>query len=194
MACGFTYDGTVTTPPRLDLLPAYDSRGRLNVVVESPRGSSSKYKFDAELGTMVFSRRLPAGTAYPHDFGFVPSTYAEDGDPLDVMVLWDGVTHPGIVIPCRVLGVLRVEQTNKTLGRRERNDRVAAVPARLPDLLEITSIFDLPARARDELVRFFVNAVAFEGKDLEILGWSGPTAAGRIVKRAMTAARRTGGT
>lgn len=155
-------------------LPARRSDGSVMVVVESPRGCSSKFKYDLTLAAVVLSRPLPAGVSYPHDWGFIPSTRASDGDPLDVMVLWDGTSYPGVVIPCRLIGVLQVEQTNVETRDRERNDRLAAVPLNAPNLESVASVFELSEQTRAELVRFFLNAVAFEGKDLKILGWAGP--------------------
>ena len=162
-------------------LPARRSDGSGPVVVESPRGCSSKFKYDLTLDAVVLSRPLPEGVSYPHDWGFIPSTRASDGDPLDVMVLWDGTSYPGVVIPCRLIGVLQVEQTNLETRDRERNDRLAAVPLKAPDLESVSSVFDLSERARAELERFFLNAVAFEGKDLKILGWAGPSEAESLV-------------
>ena len=169
----------------LAALPARRSDGALTVVVESPRGSSSKFKYDPTLDAVVLSRPLPAGVVYPHDWGFIPSTCASDGDPLDVMVLWGGTSYPGVVIPSRLIGVLRVEQTNVVTGDRERNDRLAAVPLKAPDLEFVVSVFDLSERTRAELERFFLNAVAFEGKDLKILGWSGPSEAEALLAQPL---------
>lgn len=167
------------------MLPAFRPDGSVNVIVESPRGSSLKLKYDGNDNVMMLSRPLPAGVAYPHDWGFIPSTRAADGDPLDVFIVWDEVSYPGLLIPCRVIGVLNVEQTNLETKRRERNDRVAALPLKAPRLEHITSVFDLQERARAEIERFFLNAVAFEGKDLQLVGWEGPREADALVRRAV---------
>src|SRR5690349_3475837 len=97
---------------RLDRLPARPSprAGTLHVVVESPRGASVKWKFDPALNAFTLSRPLPLGLTYPYDWGFVPSTRAPDGDPLDAMVLWEQPAFPGAVLPCRVIGPLKVAQ------------------------------------------------------------------------------------
>src|SRR5262249_9467946 len=91
---------------------AFRADGSLNVVVETPRAAVAKFKYDADSGTMMLSRELPLGIAYPYDWGFVPATKAGDGDPLDAMVLWDAASYPGVVVPSRIIGALRVEQTN----------------------------------------------------------------------------------
>src|SRR5581483_5458953 len=149
----------------LTMLPALRDDGSVNVVVESPRGSAVKFKYDPEIERFVLSRPLPAGLVYPHDWGFVPSTRASDGDPLDALIAWDGASYPGIVIPCRLIGVLEVEQTNAKSHARERNDRIIALPLKAPRQDDIHSVFDFSDRWRSELERFFVNAVAFERKE-----------------------------
>lgn len=173
------------------MLAAYRPDGSVNVIVESPRGSSVKFKHDATIDRIVLSRPLPAGLIYPHDWGFVPSTQASDGDPLDAFVAWDGMSYPGVVIPCRAIGVLEVEQTNLRTRERERNDRVAMLPVTAPRLAEVHSVFDLPERWRAELEKFFVAAVAFEGKDLKVLGWSGPAEADHLIQESLVTAGAT---
>jgi inorganic pyrophosphatase len=166
----------------LSRLPTFADDDALHVVVESPRGSTSKFKYDAKRGVMMPSRPLITGLSYPYDWGFVPSTHASDGDPLDAIVVWDGASYPGIVLMCRVVGLLRVEQTNGTTRARERNDRLVVLPVDAPRCESIGNVFDLSERTRLELERFFVTAVAFEGKDLKILGWAGPDEAMALVR------------
>ena len=149
-------------------LEPFAEDGSLNVVIESPRGSTAKWKYEA--GMFRLSRPLPAGLAYPYDWGFLPGTRASDGDPLDAMVYWNGAGYPGVVVPSRVIGVLRVEQNNRTSGNRERNDRLLVVPVNAP-AIGVSSALDLPERFRHEIEHFFIAAVAFEGKDLKLLGW-----------------------
>jgi inorganic pyrophosphatase len=161
---------------------AFRPDGSLNVVIETPRGAVAKFKYDEESGMMMLSRALPIGLAYPYDWGFVPSTIAADGDPLDAMVLWDIASYPGIVVPSRVVGLLRVEQRNVRSGNRERNDRLFVLPTRAARMDHVQTIFDLPQRVRDELERFFVNVVAFEGKDVRLLGFDGPDEGDRLVR------------
>jgi inorganic pyrophosphatase len=166
-------------------LPAFRRDGSVNIVVESPRGSTVKFKYDDETGAMTVSRPLPSGVTYPHDWGFIPSTQAADGDPLDAMVLWDGTSFPGIVVPSRIIGLLRVEQTRAGSDARERNDRLFALPIKAPRLEQVRSIFDFPERARLELEQFFIHAVAFEGKSLKLLGFDGPAEADRMLRAAV---------
>ena len=165
-------------------LSTYREDGSINVMVESPRGSAVKYKYDPDDEVMTLSRPLPSGLVYPYDWGFVAATRAADGDALDAMIVWDVATHPGVVIPCRALGVLRVEQTNPESKRRERKDRLLVLPVKAPRQGHLRSVFDLTERVRDELSRFFINAVAFEGKELELLGYGGTDEAEAAIEAA----------
>ena len=163
-------------------LPPYDEQHHLRVVIETPRGANIKIKFDENLGCFSLSRILPLGVAYPYDFGFVPQTLAQDGDPLDVMVLIDAVTYPGVVISCRLLGALQVEER----GLRGRpNHRLVAVPIKAARKDEIRNFADLGRRMQQELERFFVTSSSFTSKDPVVRGWVSPDAASEMVQRAI---------
>jgi inorganic pyrophosphatase len=147
---------------------AYADDGSLNVFVESPRGATAKWKY--ENGIIRLSRPLPAGLAYPYDWGFIPGTRASDGDPLDALIVWEGISYPGVVVPSHPIGVLRVEQTSRTTQQRERNDRVIVVPISAA-AIGLRSALEWTDRLREELEHFFTAAVAFEKKDPVLLGW-----------------------
>lgn len=153
----------------LEKLPTRTDDGAFRVVVESPRGSVVKLKYQPDYGIFEVSRPLILGLAYPFDWGFVPSTRADDGDPLDAMILWDVPTAPGVVVPCRAVGLVKLEQNGKT--RRERNDRVLAMPLASARGREIRGPEDISERVRAELERFFVVVTGFAKKDVKILGW-----------------------
>src|SRR2546423_4782961 len=102
-----------------------DDKQLLRVVVETPKGSRNKFAFDAEQHIFELKKVLPAGMTFPYDFGFVPSTIADDGDPIDVLVLMDEPAFPGCVLSCRPIGVIEGEQKSKK--GKERNDRIIAV-------------------------------------------------------------------
>src|SRR6185436_14449544 len=94
-------------------------------------------------------------------------TCAADGDPLDGMVVWDRPSFPGVVLACRLIGVLAVEQNSKQKpGHRERNDRLIALPLDAPHYASIEGVDDLPARVKKEIESFFMASTAFEKKDL----------------------------
>src|SRR5204863_796713 len=102
----------------------------LSAVIETPKGSRSKFKYDEEHGLFKLSGVLPAGAVFPFDFGFVPATVGEDGDPLDVLVLMDEPVFSGCFVAARLLGVIEARQTED--GKTERNDRLIAVSAKAP--------------------------------------------------------------
>jgi len=91
-------------------LPTFGPDNSVQVVVESPRGSGLKLKYDREREVFTLSRPLINGLTYPYDWGFVPSTRGPDGDPVDVMLLWDQSSFPGLVLACRVIGALATVQ------------------------------------------------------------------------------------
>ena len=107
-----------------DLAPL-DEDGRIQVVIETPKGSRNKYAFDHDQRVFALTRVFPAGMAFPYDFGFVPSTKAEDGDPTDVLVLMDEQAFPGCLLRCRIIGVIEGLHGKKKNG--ERNDRLIAI-------------------------------------------------------------------
>src|SRR5262245_4731871 len=171
--------------PDLAGLPTFIDQEAFRVVVESPRGSTVKLKYEPEHQVITLSRPLILGLTYPYDWGFVPSTHAPDGDPLDAIVMWDGISYPGVVLPCRPLGVLRVEQTDPTSHKRERNDRLIAIPLKAPRSDTFRSVADLSERTRQELEQFFLASVALEGKELTILGWGNPKDALALVRASV---------
>jgi inorganic pyrophosphatase len=122
-----------------------------------------------------------AGLNYPYDWGFIPSSRAEDGDPLDVLIIHDAGTYPGQLSRCKPIGVLEVLQTSK--GKKERNDRIFAVPDRSPFEGDLQDVRRLPKRAIEELEKFFVETDALEDKKLDFLGWRGPTRAIKTIQR-----------
>ena len=162
-------------------LPTWADKAHVYAVVETPRGSRVKLEFDPKLGAFTLSKPLFAGLTYPYDWGFIPSTQAEDGDPLDVLIIHDAATYPGLVLRCTPVGVLEVEQSSK--GKQERNDRVFAVPDRSPFEGDLQDIRRLPARAIKELEEFFLATNALEAKTLKFLGWRGPAKAIKTIKK-----------
>jgi inorganic pyrophosphatase len=162
-------------------LPTWADDDHIFAVVETPRGSTCKLEFDPDLGNFTLAKPLMAGLTYPYDWGFIPSTKAEDGDPLDVLMIHDSRTYPGVVLRCRPIGILRVEQKRK--GKTERNDRIFAVPDRSPMESDLVDVRDLPSRAHKELENFFLATNALEDKELKFRGWRGPNGAVKTIRR-----------
>jgi inorganic pyrophosphatase len=163
-------------------LPSFTEDGDIYVVVETPRGSRAKFDYDPKLETFALSKSLLTGLTYPHDWGFVPSTKGDDGDPIDIMVVHDATTFPGIVLTCRVIGVLQIEQKSK--GKSERNDRLFAVPRRSHSEQALRDVRNLSKPIQQELEKFFIATDELEDKTLKIIGWRGPKAATQAIKAA----------
>jgi inorganic pyrophosphatase len=170
----------------LHTLDAFAHGDIFHVVVESPRGSAVKLKYDPKLGAMSVSRPLNLGLTFPFDWGFVPSTQGADGDPIDALVYWDVSSYPGVVIPCRALAVIEVDQRGGEGKGRVRNDRVVAIPIEARREKHLAVPDDVPARAREELNQFFLAATTLEGKDVRIIGWSGPDEALELLRASAT--------
>ncbi len=167
----------------IDIDPDESRGGLVTVVIETPRGSRNKLKYDPDLRAFRLSKVLPAGFAFPNDFGFFPSTKAEDGDPLDVMVLADEPLVPGCVVTVRLVGVLEAEQAED--GETIRNDRVIAVIVTPYNPPEISSLDDIPEHRLAEIEHFFVAFNEAEHRELRFVGRGGPSRAHELVRQAM---------
>ena len=174
-------------PNYLKLRP-FDDDGNLNMVVETPRGSAVKLKYEPKAKVFIVSRSLVLGLIYPFDWGFIPGTKSEDGDPLDALAVHDSSTYPGVVLPCRALGVVDVSQKGEK--GREENPRLIVMPSWHERMGEFEKATGLPERLREEIEQFFVSATFFTGKDAKIEGWRGPKAALGVVKQTMQGKRR----
>ena len=160
-------------------LPVQDEDGNIHVVIETPRGAKAKLKCEPEMGVFVLSKSLMTGLPYPRDWGFIPSTEAEDGDPVDALVIHEAATFPGLVIKCKPVGVLEIMQHNKN-KKKQRNDRVMAVPIQSHAESGLR-VDDLSKQVKEELERFFAATEEFQSKRLEFLGWHGPKRAMRLI-------------
>src|SRR4030081_3068237 len=147
-------------PTRLE--PVRTKDGLLQVIVETPKGSRNKFSFDTEQEIFSLKKVLPAGMVFPYDFGFLPKTLADDGDPIDVLLLMDEPAFPGCAVRARLIGVIEGEQLD---GKKTvRNDRLLAVAEANHMYANIKSLSDLPKQFLNELQDFFVNYHNLEGK------------------------------
>jgi len=163
-----------------------DRRNRddiFEVVVETPKGSHSKLKFEPDRSAFRLSRVLPAGMAFPFDFGFLPGTKAEDGDPLDVLVLLDAPVPTGCIVETRLVGVLEVEQ-RETDGTVLRNDRLIGVAVESTTKDGLRDLADIDRTLLDEIEAFFDQYNRLEGKEFRVLHRRGAAAASGIARRA----------
>ena len=160
-----------------------DDKQLLRVVIETPKGSRNKFAFNPRDHIFELKKVLPAGMAFPYDFGFVPSTEADDGDPVDVLVLMDEPAFPGCVLKCRAIGVIQGEQGN---GKEKiRNDRVIAIEQGAHSWSETRTVDDMGEKFKQELEEFFVNYHRLSGQQYRVLGIKGPDQARKLVKSGM---------
>ena len=167
---------------RLDRLPLVDEEtGDLTVVLETPKASRNKYKYDAECDAIRLGATLGEGLAFPYDFGFFPSTLGEDGDPLDVLLFLDTAVPPGCVATARLIGVLEVEQKDQRKPWK-RNDRFFAVVTHAHTHQRLKHIDDLRPHLLPEIESFFTHYAGLNGKELRVVRRSGPKRARKLVK------------
>ena len=169
----------------LHQLPTYAvrSRTRIHVVVETPKGSRNKVAFDPDLEVFMLKGVLPEGHSFPYDFGFVPSTKAEDGDPLDVLLLLDAPAFAGCVVEARLLGALEMEQ-RETDGTVQRNDRLLAVAANSREHKSLHTLADLSADMLHEIEHFFHSYNEAKGGKVKVLRRVGPERAHALLAQA----------
>src|SRR5579863_8188335 len=172
-------EAALADPTRLEPFDSADKQ-MLQVVIETPKGSRNKFAFNVDDHIFELKKVLPAGMAFPYDFGFVPSTEADDGDPVDVLVLMDEPAFPGCVLSCRIIGVIEGEQNSK--GGKERNDRIIAVEQDAHSWADIKTVDDLGRQFCRELEEFFVNYHNLSGQKYRVLGMKGPDQARKLVK------------
>ena len=142
------------------------------VIIEIPRGQRNKYEMDHVTGRIRLDRMLFTSTRYPSDYGFIEDTLADDGDPLDALVLLEEPTFPGCVIRCRAIGMFRMRDE---MGA---DDKVLCVPATDPRMVYLGDIEDVPAYDRLEIQHFFAVYKALEpGKSVEGFNWANREAA-----------------
>jgi len=157
---------------------------RVRVVIETPKGSRNKYAFNPKLGAFELHKVLPAGMAFPYDFGFVPATVAGDGDPLDVLVLMDEPAFVGCVLTCRLVGIVTGKQ--KAKRKREENDRLIAVEENNHTFATIKHLDDLGREFVEELEAFFTTYHGLDDETYTVTGTGGP---GKALKRLKAALR-----
>ena len=164
------------------LVPFDRKSGELNVIIETPRGCRNKYSYDEKRKLFKLGSVLTAGAVFPFDFGFIPGTIGEDGDPLDVLVLMDEPAFPGCFVSCRLVGVIEAKQTED--GKIERNDRLIAVSANAETHRDVKSLGDLEKKLIDQIEHFFISYNAAKEKKFKPVGRYGPKRASKLVKLA----------
>ena len=162
-------------------IPAQPKPGIINVLIEIPAGSKNKYEFDKDLNAFALDRVLYSAVHYPCDYGFIPNTLGDDGDPLDAMVMMDQPTFPGCVIAARPIGVLGM------IDGGDRDEKILCVPDKDPRYAQIKSIKDIAPHYLDEISEFFKTYKNLEKKVTEILDWEDADKVAALVAKGIAA-------
>ncbi|MCW3112994.1 MAG: Inorganic diphosphatase [Segetibacter sp.] len=169
--------------------PFIEGSDNINAIVETPKGSRNKYAYDETTDLIKLKKALPAGMVFPFDFGFIPSTIAEDGDPMDILVLTDAPTFPGCLVESKVLGIIKVEQEED--GEKVRNDRVIAVQLQSRLYSSVNNIDELPEGLVKEIVNFFASYNQVSEDLFNPLGNDGPDVAIELINHSIKKATET---
>jgi inorganic pyrophosphatase len=158
-----------------DLPVGTDSPNSINVIVEIPKGSRNKYEFDKKTGTLRLDRVLYSSIHYPGDYGLIPQTFYDDGDPLDVLVMVNEPTFSGCIIKARPIGLFRMKD------RGEPDDKILAVPQQDPFFRDYHDIVDIPQHFLQEIAHFFSVYKDLEGAHVKTIGWEGAVSAKKCI-------------
>jgi len=150
----------------------------LHCLVEVPKGSRNKYRWDPDLGAIKLDRFLFYSVVYPTDYGFIPDTAAFQGEPLDAMVLVSAPTFPGCVIPVRVIALLRIADEG------ERDDKLVCVPQEDPNWAGVETLEDLSGQVRGEIEHFWSIYKLPQGRTIEVQGWEDRDAALEVLEQS----------
>src|SRR5258706_3640087 len=148
-------------------------------IIETPKGCRNKFDYDPESNLFMLGGLLPEGMMFPFDFGFIPSTLGEDGDPVDILVLMDATAHVGCLIEVRIIGIITAEQTED--GKTEANDRLLGVAIHSYDHEDLESIEDISKTLLDQLEAFFISYNKQRGKKIKVTGTGGAKKAPRFL-------------
>jgi len=154
------------------------------VVIEIPKGSKNKYELDKETGLLRLDRVLYSAVHYPADYGFIPRTYCDDGDPLDALVLGQEPVYPLTIVEARAIGVMRMRDEKGI------DDKIVAVSVHDPAFSHIVDKAELPGHLLRELRRFFEDYKALEHKQVIVEDLLGPEEAVKIIREALDLYRR----
>lgn len=162
-------------PSLYDLEPGPECPEIVRVIVEIPKNSQNKYEYDGRLGLFRLDRTLYSPMHYPGDYGFIPGTLADDGDPMDVLVLVDEPSFTGCLLEARPVGILNMSDN------QEEDQKVLAVPNRNPRYDQIHTMDQVFPHVRRELEHFFAIYKELEGRVTQMQGWGGPKEARRAI-------------
>jgi inorganic pyrophosphatase len=156
-----------------------------SAVIEIPKGSNCKYELDKDTGRLRLDRVLYTSTHYPANYGFIPRTYADDGDPLDVLVLCDVAIHPLTLVRVYPIGVMRM------IDGGALDDKIIAIPFSDPTYNNIKSVEELPHHIFDEIMHFFTVYKQLENKQTDVKSLFGRAEAEKIIAEAIDCYQKT---
>ena len=164
-------------------LEPYDREtGHVNAIIETPKGHRAKYKHDPKNDVFLLKSLLPAGMMFPFDFGFIPGTVGEDGDPLDILVLIDEPASQGCLVPTRLIAVIEADQTEE--GETKRNDRLIGIAAASHEFRSVQSIEQLSEDLLGEIEHFFISYNEQAGKTFKPRRRAGADRARQLIEAA----------
>ena len=164
-----------------DIHPSRINQDDFIAYIEIQKGSKNKYELDKQTGLMILDRILYTSTHYPANYGFIPRSYGDDGDPLDVLVLCSENILPQSLVRCFPIGVISM------LDQGKNDDKIVAVPFNDPVYNTYSDVFQLPQHVMDEMAHFFTVYKSLEQKDTVIDEIRGPKEAKAIIQRALDA-------
>lgn len=170
----------------LSRLAASPAPGLVNILVEIPAGSTNKYEYNPTAGVMALDRVLHSSVRYPFDYGFVPNTLAEDGAPLDAMVIMEEPTFAGCLITARPIGILDMIDSGAHDGK------LLCVPSADPLKRELRSIRQIASTQLEDVAEFFRTYKSLEGRVTSIRGWLDADEVPSLLQRCIDAAARSG--
>jgi inorganic pyrophosphatase len=171
-----------------DLPTGPDVPEEVYAVVEIPKGSRNKFEYSKKLGTYMLDRVLYSPQHYPGEYGFIPRTIYDDGDPMDIIVLMEEQTFPGCIIEARPIGLMRMNDSG------EKDDKILAVPKEDPRYNDLENIDDVPNHTLKEIAQFFRTYKDLEaGKEVKVNGWDDKQAALKAVKHSVDLYKRKSG-
>ncbi len=162
-----------------------EKHGTCKAIIETPKGCRNKFDYDPDSNLFMLGGLLPEGMMFPFDFGFIPGTLGEDGDPVDVMVLMDAPAHVGCLIQIRIIGVIRASQAKG--GKTVENDRLLGVAVHSYNHENVTTINDIGRTLLAQIEAFFVSYNEQRGKQFRITGTGGPQKALRLLRNGIKA-------
>lgn len=165
--------------PWHEVSPGTDIPHVVNAIIEIPKGSKAKYEIDKESGLLKLDRVLFSSVMYPANYGFIPQTYCDDKDPLDILVICSVDVFPMSIIEAKVIGVMHM------IDNGEQDDKIIAVAKNDMSVNYINDISELPPHTMKEIERFFRDYKTLEGKNVTIERWMGANYAHRVIEDSL---------